>query len=176
MNSLLYLRQNAMFAPLVYILLTTCMIFYSIIPPATSNPVIKYLRENFAYILLVTIVIIGSILYFDMSGIDMNPVEDTAINKVVTVESFENDLHKRIKNGFCEHHKGGSNENLEKDCNTFTEDNCKAAGCCVWAKTDTDNKCVAGNKNGPIYKTDDNGNKIDIEAYYYKNKCYGNCK
>ena len=69
-----------------------------------------------------------------------------------------------------------SNENLEKDCNTFTEDNCTAAGCCVWAKTDADNKCVAGNKNGPIYKTDDNGNKIDIEAYYYKNKCYGNCK
>ena len=34
-------------------------------------------------------------------------------------------------------------------------------------------KCVAGNQDGPTFKTD-SGEDITVDYYYYQNKCYGN--
>ena len=165
-------------APLTYILLIGFMMFYTATGVATG-PAKEYLRENMSYILLVTIVIIGILLYFDMIGFDLNPPKDRSVDKVVTIETFGNNIHKRVKDGFCETHKN-DNHALEKDCNTFNEKNCKASGCCVWAKMKGDaskqaSTCVAGNKHGPIFRTDDSGKRLDVDYYYYDNKCYGNC-
>ena len=73
---------------------------------------------------------------------------------------------------FCKLHDGKSNE-LEGACNKLTEDNCNKVSCCVYANG---NKCVAGSQNGATYKTDANNETINVDYYYYKNKCFGNCE
>jgi len=73
--------------------------------------------------------------------------------------------------GFCETYRGKSHQ-LESRCNRLVEGRCKTMECCVWTNS---SKCVAGNSNGPTYKTNQNGKEINFGNYYYKNKCYGKC-
>jgi hypothetical protein len=97
---------------------------------------------------------------------------------LVTVESMENniDVQKELENmkmnktdSFCENHRKSGKE-LNEACQRLTNDNCNSTSCCVWLN---ETKCVAGDHNGPTFKTE-NGVKIDVDTYYYKNKCYGN--
>jgi hypothetical protein len=46
----------------------------------------------------------------------------------------------------------------------LTAENCKNSECCVLSNG---KKCLAGNANGPTFKT---GNE---KNYYYMGKCYG---
>ena len=73
--------------------------------------------------------------------------------------------------GFCEVYRGKSHE-LEGVCNNMSQNTCSSMDCCVWANN---SKCVAGGKDGPMYKTDSDGKPSVINNYYYKNTCYGNC-
>jgi hypothetical protein len=75
-------------------------------------------------------------------------------------------------NGFCETYRGKSHE-LEGECNKLMQYRCNTTDCCVWSNN---SKCSAGGINGVTYKTDDDGNMITIDSYYYKNKCYGKCE
>jgi hypothetical protein len=74
--------------------------------------------------------------------------------------------------GFCETYRGNSRD-LESQCNSMSQSTCSSLDCCVWT---SNSKCVAGGKNGPTFKTGNNGEKITTDSYYYKNTCYGNCK
>jgi len=74
--------------------------------------------------------------------------------------------------GFCETYRGKSHE-LEGECNKLMQYRCNTTDCCVWSNN---SKCSAGGINGVTYKTDDDGNMITIDSYYYKNKCYGKCE
>ena len=116
-------------------------------------------------IILVAFIIFFVLLIINLSGINMNPKANETIAKVVTVESFENTVKS-----FCEVNQTQPHE-LEKSCNKLTKDNCNATSCCVWLNN---SKCVAGKESGPTYYQDDDYNKINIDSYYYKNKCYGN--
>jgi hypothetical protein len=71
---------------------------------------------------------------------------------------------------FCESYLGNSIE-LEKACNQLTESNCADVRCCVYGNE----KCVAGDINGPTYKTDKDGKLITMDSYYYLGKCRGQC-
>ena len=94
--------------------------------------------------------------------------------RIINVEGLQNNIHKSSPIGltgniaFCDYHKGVS---LEMACNKLTNDNCNSTNCCVLTN---ENKCKAGNKLGPIFNTDKNGQTINIDYYYYRNKCYGN--
>jgi hypothetical protein len=116
-------------------------------------------------IILVAFIIFFVLLIINLSGINMNPKIDEKVAKVVTIESFENTIKS-----FCESNETKPHE-LEKACNKLTKDNCNSTSCCIWLNN---SKCVAGKESGPIYYQDDNNNKINIDSYYYKNKCYGN--
>ena len=71
--------------------------------------------------------------------------------------------------GFCKANKSGKSR--EDECNKLTKDNCKMISCCVYANE----KCVAGNKNGPLFKTK-NGVEIKVDSFDHYGKCYGkNC-
>lgn len=71
--------------------------------------------------------------------------------------------------GFCQANKSGKSR--EDGCNKLTKENCKMTSCCVYAN----DKCVAGNKQGPLFKTK-NGVKIKADNYHHYGKCYGkNC-
>ena len=91
------------------------------------------------------------------------------------VEEIQN-IHKEIRDmglepalGFCEKHRSSGIER-ENECNKLTKDNCSKTSCCVYANN---NKCVAGSKDGPLYKTK-NGEKIDVTSFNHNGKCNGN--
>jgi hypothetical protein len=116
-------------------------------------------------IILVSFIIFFVLLIINLSGINMNPKTDEKVAKIVTVEGFENTIKS-----FCEVNETQPDE-LNKSCNKLTKENCNATSCCIWLN---DSKCVAGKEDGPLYTQDENNNKINIDNYYYKNKCYGN--
>jgi len=65
---------------------------------------------------------------------------------------------------FCKCNNNDS-DTANTECGKLSEYKCKNVGCCIFT---SNNKCVAGNKDGPT--------GIDVapvDYYYYKNKCYG---
>jgi len=87
-------------------------------------------------------------------------------------ENFVNELPGTTilmskEDAFCENHLGSS-ETLEKSCGLLTNKNCNKTSCCVWT---SDEKCVAGGKDGPTFNTDANGKTISLE-YSFQNKTY----
>jgi hypothetical protein len=98
----------------------------------------------------------------------------------------DSEIVDKVEGNFCEIYKGKSHE-LEEHCNKLSDNNCKTSSCCVLLggkgisrgenSQTSGTKCVAGNKHGPIYHSDDNQIPINFEYYYYENKCYGeNCE
>jgi hypothetical protein len=61
-------------------------------------------------------------------------------------------------------------QKLESQCNTLTKDNCSKVSCCGYLNGE---KCVNGNQFGPTYRSEKNGKTINIDTYYYMNKCLG---
>jgi hypothetical protein len=69
----------------------------------------------------------------------------------------------------------GDPADLQSKAASLTESNCKSAKCTVWlTKKNNQSGCVVGNSMGPTFLTQ-GGEKIDVDHYYYMNKCYGNC-
>jgi len=73
-------------------------------------------------------------------------------------------LRMGLNDSFCECSSSNA-EQMQQQCSNLTEYNCKRVGCCVFT---SDNKCVAGNEQGP------SDSLLSVDYYYYKNKCYGN--
>jgi hypothetical protein len=97
--------------------------------------------------------------------------------QVVTMEPFsetdDNDILGTIamnkSDAFCENHVGSTGI-LEESCGKLTKNNCSSTSCCVLT---SDNKCLAGNEQGPTFNTDKNGKTHALDYYYFQNKCYG---
>ena len=138
----------------------------------------EYIKENFAPILSVVIVILGLIVFFSIIELDLTPVKNPHIEKIVSIEAFENkmksanDKNDKYNSSFCKSYTGNSSK-LDKACNDLTRDNCLATSCCVYAKIEDKESCYAGGEDGPTFKRDENGKTKDIDFYWYKNKCYG---
>ena len=99
------------------------------------------------------------------------------ILSIILVYKFTTNKYKYINENFTDGYKAfcdtHSGFNLEKACNDLTQYNCKNTSCCVYTN---ENKCKAGNKNGPIFSSDTNGKTVVPEYYYFHNKCFGtNC-
>jgi hypothetical protein len=74
--------------------------------------------------------------------------------------------------GFCEHSKTNKTE-IEINCSRLPTDVCAATKCCVLLGG---TKCVAGDENGPVMKSNYTDPFIrNKDLYYYQGKCYGNC-
>jgi len=69
---------------------------------------------------------------------------------------------------FCESHSGFG---LEQSCSKLTNNNCNLTSCCVWT---SNNKCKAGDASGPTFNSDEKGKTVELDYYYFQNKCYGN--
>ena len=128
-----------------------------------KETITNYLQENAQYIILVVVLIIGSMVFFSIVGIDLNPVVNNNLEKIVTIEKFTN-------NSFCK-----SNQNLkilEENCNKLTEENCKNVECCDMINVSNNKKCKAVNKHGVIYKEDFKKikeNMTNLDNKYYEN-------
>ena len=128
-----------------------------------NQNIIKYCLNVFIVILLIIVLI-----FFMNLNIEERPKK---LLQVVTIEGLENTI-KTGADAFCESYKGSSGE-LNSACGNLTNKNCNATSCCILS---SDKKCVAGNASGATYNTDDNGKTINLDYYYYQNKCYGdNC-
>lgn len=75
--------------------------------------------------------------------------------------------------GFCTQN-AHSKMDIEKKCSTLGKDVCASTNCCVLLGNET---CVAGDEQGPSYQDHYRNPLIsNRDYYYYKGKCYGNCK
>jgi hypothetical protein len=89
------------------------------------------------------------------------------------------DLEKKLKSGFCNMHatKGSSATDIDNECKVFGKASCLNTDCCGWVVTadNPDGICRSGSKTGMTfgYDDDDNGKKIDVDCYYYKDAKIG---
>ena len=147
------------------------------------SEIIDFIKENYLSISIIVVVVIFLLVVIDIKGLDLNPPKpESKLVQQVTVETLDNmngtlmqDSEENIENlklnpveSFCESYLGNSLE-LDKACSELTEGNCATTKCCVY----TGNKCVAGDKDGPTYKTDKDGKLITIDSYYYLGKRQG---
>lgn len=150
----------------------------------------KYFIENIAAISTVVVIIIGALVYQQIMHVQqgMDITENDAIGSVgpntrtVVVETFDqpdsldslDSLDAKLKAGFCKSHLGNPAE-LETACGKLSKHSCTATSCCVWAKMNSAESCMSGNRHGPIFKHGTSGAPKTLDYYYFENKCSGNC-
>ena len=129
---------------------------------------LKYLLKVF----IIFFLIFSLIIFINSIGLNFNQSQQPKkLIKVATIEGLEtNPLTTNSSKAFCETNNGF---NLETACNSLTKYNCGLTSCCIFT---SDNKCKAGNQNGPLFGSDSNGKTIPLDYYYFQNNCYGeNC-
>lgn len=153
-----------------FIFLIFTMIFISI----TNSS--KFLSDNYETILTLSILFIGLLVFFSILDIKFND-DDNVLSKD-KIKNSDSNKNKNIKenldnikpsSSFCDAPNGSLLE-LNKKCQALTKENCNVTSCCIWLNGE---KCVSGNDLGPTFLTDEKNNKINIDYYYYKNKCNG---
>lgn len=125
----------------------------------------KYLLKIF----IVTFLILSLILFINSIGLNLNELEQPKeLIKVITIEGLQTKpLITDSGGAFCDTNKGYSQEIA---CNKLTKTNCGLTSCCIWT---SDNKCKAGNQDGPLFSSDSKGKTIPLDYYYFQTKCYG---
>lgn len=141
------------------------------------SEIVNFIKENSKEIIIIVVIVLFLLVVINIRGIDLNePKEDTKIVQQVTVETVETfniqETEQNIENqlsssshNFCESYLGDSTK-LEESCNQLTKTHCGEVKCCVYGN----GKCVAGDLNGPTYKTDKDGKLITMDSYYYLGK------
>jgi hypothetical protein len=109
----------------------------------------KSININKTYLFITILLFIGIVIY----------------NSKTYKEGMENSeiLSSDIANSFCKSFNTDTS-NLQDACGRLTDENCKNSECCVLMNG---KKCLAGNANGPTFKSK------DLKKYYYMGKCYG---
>jgi len=134
-------------------------------------------RSYILNIFIGVICIFALIIFIDVSNINLNPDKSTKkVVQVVNIEALKNNNDKKEApnttinlnpvSDFCK----SSSDSLKTSCGKLTKKNCNSTSCCIVLNGE---KCVAGNQDGPTFKTE-SGEDISIDYYYYQNKCYGN--
>jgi hypothetical protein len=101
--------------------------------------------------------------------------EDSVYLSKLTGYSSNSPLYNTasMKSGFCVHYQNDP-QKLEEQCNKLDQNVCASTSCCVLLGS---SKCVSGNQNGPIMKSNYSDFFVpNREFYYYSGKCYGNCQ
>ena len=143
------------------------------------NEFVMFMKENYISIAVIVSIIFVLLIIISIREWNLNPPKpDTKLVQEVVVETFsqDDDLTKEISDlklgstdSFCQSHLGKSAE-LEQSCGQLTDEGCGQTSCCVLATSSGKNMCKAGDKNGPTFKKDQDGNLISMDAYYYQGK------
>jgi hypothetical protein len=120
------------------------------------NELIEFIRNNVMEISTIVILMLFLLVIINIKGINLNePETKSKLVQEITVETFDNETNdeaynvlKGFNNDFCDAYVGESDA-LETACNRLTKKNCLNVGCCLLTN---DEKCVASNKDGAIYK------------------------
>jgi len=132
-------------------------------------PLVKTTSKLGPLMLIVSIIMIGLIVYFGIIGFDLTQIEDKYVEKIVDVEGFDG---LNLETGFCKSHEGNRNE-LNKSCGELTKNSCVSTDCCVYAKMQGEEKCYSGDAHGPTFRRNSDGKTYDIDYYFFKDKCFG---
>lgn len=140
------------------------------------NELVNYIQENSRMIMLIMTIVFILLVIIKITGINLNiPKQETKLVQEVTVETLNtltDNIELNSRDNFCKSYLGNTLE-LESECNKLTKTNCIQTPCCVFTQTSETGKCMAGNIDGPIYKTDKDGKLITIDSYYYMGKHKG---
>lgn len=147
-----------------------------------------YVMDNLDNITLAFLFMLIGFIYAVLNNISFKSDTDVKpkTRKVIIYETMENMEKTNEKNtneekeetpisgDKCDALHGKSHE-IEAYCENLHPRLCKQKKCCVLGKeSETGNmKCVAGSKSGPTYHTDEEGNDINLDYYYFQGKCYG---
>ena len=120
------------------------------------NELIEFIRHNVLEISTIVILMIFLLVIINVKGINLNePETKSKLIQEITVETFDNETNdeaynvlKGTNNDFCNAYIGESDA-LETACNRLTKKNCLNVACCLLTNEE---KCVASNKDGAIYK------------------------
>jgi hypothetical protein len=131
--------------------------------------ILKFILKIFIIVLL----IFSLIVFINTIGINLNTEENPKkLITVITLEGLETIPETEVtfnkKKSFCDNHRGSSNI-LEESCGNLTRRNCISTSCCVFT---SENKCVAGNQDGPIFNSDSKGKTKHLDYYYYQDTFY----
>lgn len=125
-------------------------------------------------IIILIVVTIYNIKLFDDNNENVKKITE----KVFFYEGLknmiqDNDLIQPSHENICDTLQGKSHE-IEKMCSGMSKSKCPYLPCCVLASFSNENtpKCVSGNSSGPTYHTDDDGNNINVDYYYWNNNRY----
>ena len=141
--------------------------------------VLSFLKSNFEYI--ITLSIIFFTLLIILSIFDIKFDFASTLNSrylpdhITKIETFLNKAKELPSNddfevNFCNKYKD-DHQRLNRLCKDFDRNTCNSTGCCVWVKEKNKERCFAGDKDGPYYKTEKN-NPLEIMYYFLKNKCF----
>ena len=141
--------------------------------------VLSFLEANFEYIITLSIVIFTLLVIFSIFDLKFDFGDNSngryLPDHIMKIESFLNQF-KELPNSnefevdFCNKYKD-DHERLNRLCKDFDKNSCNSTGCCVWVKEKNEERCFAGDKDGPYYKTEKN-NPLEIMYYFLKNKCF----
>jgi hypothetical protein len=131
---------------------------------------LKYILKVFIIVFL----IFSLIIFINTIGLNLNDeYPPKKLLQVVTIEGLDSlkdsSMIMNKNDAFCESQRGSSGS-LDDSCGKLTQGNCTSTSCCVWT---SDDKCKAGDINGPIFNSDSNGKTKKLDYYYFQKKCYG---
>ena len=137
---------------------------------------------HFTLIVVISLIFIGFIFIYFLIQKYFYLDTTSSINKNINVNVEKNEKNKNQKqttetmlnpvDSFCEYYSSDP-PTLKTEAAKLTQKNCSNTKCTIWMQEK--GRCVGGDATGPTYKTE-NGTTLDIDNYYYMNKCYGkNC-
>ena len=97
--------------------------------------------------------------------VNIEALKNNIKDKTNKVEPPNTSINLNPVSDFCK----SSSSSLKESCSKLTKKNCNSTSCCIMLNGE---KCVAGNQDGPTFKTN-SGEDITVDYYYYQNKCYG---
>lgn len=149
------------------------LFFFDILDKMKSNMVDVLLISTIMIVILILIVKFH--INNNKEGLSLRDAEKhvTLLNNS-SIEQHEISKEYDGMSEFCKTHIGKSDV-LEEKCKSLHNDTCKNTSCCVLSQyKDGSSQCVAGSRTGPTFLSDEKQNMIEIDNYYYMNKCYGN--
>ena len=124
------------------------------------------------FIILLFLIVLFLIVNVIFKSIIQQPQQQEGLSNKSKNEALNNLEIKKMfdfKDSWC---KSTSGSDLVKSCSSMSDNDCKSISCCILASSENKNVCLAGNKEGPLFKN----NKETYDYYIFENNCYGdNC-
>jgi len=129
-----------------------------------------FLVKNSIYIILLSILLIGSLAIFSIFNDKFKDVppfyHNNGPKRLVQIDTFEN-ANDSLEKTFCNKHQSQPHI-LRKHCKNLGKRGCHIPDCCILVNN---KDCVPGGRHGPTYLSE-NGNPIKIKFWKHNNQCF----